>query len=317
MPARSQLILYIAWKNHPVARCTEQLVPFQEWQTWVRVTEPDATRAGARPLIVLHGGPGMAHNYVRNIADLADEDGRVVIHYDQLGCGKSTHLPDAPADFWGAPLFIEEFSNLTRQLGLSDYHLLGQSWGGMLGSEIATRRPPGLRSLVICNSPASMQLWSDAANALRHDLPAEVQAALDTHEAAGTLRDPEYLRATEAFYQKHVCRVVPTPRDFQDSVEQMEAEPTVYHTMNGPNEFHVVGSMRTWTVIDRLHAIEAPTLVIAGEHDEATPATWRPFVDLIPDVQSHVFADASHCVHLEHPSLFRCVVSEFLGKVDG
>ena len=79
----------------------------------------------------------MAHNYVRNFAELADETGRTVIHYDQIGCGNSTHLPDAPADFWTPALFVEEFHSVREALGVDEYHLLGQSWGGMLSAEIA------------------------------------------------------------------------------------------------------------------------------------------------------------------------------------
>jgi L-proline amide hydrolase len=294
---------------------TTTTIPFREWETWVRVASPREPQSGALPLIVLHGGPGMAHNYVRNIAELADI-GRTVIHYDQLGCGNSTHLPEAPLEFWNPQLFVDEFMNLVERLGLTQYHLLGQSWGGMLGAEIATRRPAGLRSLMICNSPASMRLWTEGAAELRSELPLDVQDALTRHEQAGTVLDPEYLVATDVFYQRHVCMVTPTPSDFQESVVQMEAEPTVYHTMNGPNEFHVVGSLRTWSIVDRLGLIDTPTLVVAGEHDEATPATWQPFVEGIAGATGHVFPDASHCVHLEHPDAFRSVIGEFLASHD-
>ena len=290
-------------------------VPFCAWETWVRITAPDEPRAGALPLIVLHGGPGMAHDYLLNLDELADS-GRTVIHYDQLGCGNSTHLPDAAEDFWTPQLFVDEFENLVAALGLADYHLLGQTWGGMLGAEIATRRPAGLRSLSICNSPASMALWAEGAAGLRALLPVEVQATLSRHETQGTVTHPDYLAAAEVFYERHVCRVTPVPDDFQRSVAQMEAEPTVYHTMNGPNEFHVVGTLRSWSIIDRLEQIEAPTLVVAGEFDEATPATWRPFLDRIPTVASHVFAGASHCTHLEQPEAFRSVIAAFLARHD-
>src|ERR1700750_874204 len=121
--------------------CTTRLVPFREYQTWVQITAPDEPRDGALPLFVLHGGPGMAHNYVRNIAGLAAETGRTVIHYDQIGCGNSTHLPDAPAGFWTPDLFVEEFHAVRGALGIDEYHVLGQSWGGMLGAEIAVRQP--------------------------------------------------------------------------------------------------------------------------------------------------------------------------------
>lgn len=292
-------------------------VPFAGGRTWVQITTPETAVLGALPLFVLHGGPGMAHDYVRNIAALADETGRTVVHYDQIGCGRSTHRPEAPVEFWQPSLFVDEFEAVRAALGVDTYHLLGQSWGGMLGAEIAVRRPEGLASLSICNSPASMDLWVQGATELRAELPSEVQSALDRHEAAGTVTDPEYVAATMEFYRRHVCRVEPMPPDFLDSERQMEAEPTVYHTMNGPNEFHVLGTLRNWSIVDRLPQIAVPTLVIAGEFDEATPATWRPFVERIPHAGSHVFAGASHCTHLEMPEQFRAVIADFLSQHDG
>jgi L-proline amide hydrolase len=296
---------------------TTTTVPFRDdLETWVQVTEPAEPVAGALPLVVLHGGPGMAHDYLNSLAALADETGRTVVLYDQVGCGRSSHRPDAPADFWTPQLFVDEFANVVAALGLDRYHVLGQSWGGMLGSEIAVRRPAGLVSLAICNSPASMRLWVEGANALRAQLPPETREALDRHEAAGTVDDPEYLAATRVFYERHVCRVVPMPQDFVDSEAQMEAEPTVYHTMNGVNEFFVTGTLRDWTVVDRLDAVAVPTLVVAGEFDEATPETWAPFVERIPDVREHVLPGASHCSHLEQPEAFRALIAGFLAEHD-
>jgi L-proline amide hydrolase len=294
-----------------------RMVPFRDLETWVQVTTPESPVAGALPLVVLHGGPGMAHDYVRNIAALADETGRTVVHYDQVGCGRSSHRPDAPAEFWTPALFVEEFRNVIAALGLPRYHLLGQSWGGMLGSEIAVTQPDGLVSLSICNSPASMTLWVEGANELRARLPEAVRSALDRHEADGTIQDPEYLDATREFYERHVCRVVPMPQDFVDTEAQLADDPTVYFTMNGVNEFFVTGTLADWTIVDRLDRVAVPALVIAGEFDEATPATWAPYVERIPDVRSQVFADASHCTHLEHPEAFRALVGDFLAEHDG
>jgi L-proline amide hydrolase len=212
-------------------------------------------------------------------------------------------------------LFVDEFHNLREALGFDEYHVLGQSWGGMLGAEIAVRRPEGLKSLEICNSPASMELWLAGAARLRAELPAQVREALDRHEADGTLDHPDYVDATRVFYERHVCRVTPMPQDFVDSEQQMLADPTVYFTMNGPNEFHVVGTGRDWTIIDRLPQIAVPTLVVAGEFDEATPETWEPFVAHIPGARAHVFAGASHCTHLEMPDAFRAVVADFLAPL--
>jgi L-proline amide hydrolase len=69
----------------------EGFAPFGEHRTWYRVTGDLA--GGKPPLVALHGGPGCTHDYIEAYADLA-ADGRAVVHYDQLGNGKSTHLRD-------------------------------------------------------------------------------------------------------------------------------------------------------------------------------------------------------------------------------
>ncbi|WIB13188.1 alpha/beta fold hydrolase [Curtobacterium sp. MCPF17_052] len=62
--------------------------------------------------------------------------------------------------------------------------------------------------------------------------------------------------------------------------------------------------------------MDVPTLVVAGEHDEATHATWQPFVQHITDARQHVFPGASHCTHLEQPQEFRRVIGAFLAEHD-
>ena len=286
-------------------------VDFGPYETWYRVTGD--LEGGQVPLVVLHGGPGAAHNYLLEIAGLAST-GRPVIHYDQLGCGNSTHLRDRGAEFWTVELFLEELTNLLDKLDVGPHHLLGQSWGGMLGAEYAVTRPSGLQSLVISNSPASMDLWVTEANRLRQDLPSDVRNALDYHEANGTTDDPAYLAATQVFYDRHVCRVVPNPPEVVATMTQLNEDPTVYHTMNGPNEFYCIGTLRTWSIIERLGSIVAPTLLISGRHDEATPVTVQPFYDRIADVRWTVFEESSHMPFVEEPDRYRDVVGAFLAE---
>ena len=288
-------------------------VAFGAYETWYRVTGD--LDAGRIPLVVLHGGPGAAHNYLLQIANLAST-GRPVIHYDQLGCGNSTHLPDQGGEFWTVDLFLDELTNLVAALGLERFHLLGQSWGGMLAAEYAVTRPAGLAALVISNSPASIDLWVAEATRLRHDLPADVRDALDLHEAAGTTQDPAYLAATQAFYDRHVCRVVPNPPEVLATEAQLNEDPTVYHTMNGPNEFYCIGTLRSWSIVDRLSLIAAPTLLISGRYDEATPATVQPFADRVENARWTIFEHSSHMPFVEEPEHYRDVVGAFLDEHD-
>lgn len=283
-------------------------------RTWYRVT--GELHGGRPPVVVLHGGPGATHDYTLAMADLVG-DGRAVVHYDQLGCGRSSHLPDADPATWTVGLFVRELADLVQHLGIgSGFHVVGQSWGGMLGPEFVLAHPEGVRSLSICDSPASMALWVAAANRLRADLPPQVQSVLLAHEAAGTTGDPAYREAEQVFYDRHVCRVLPNPPEVSTSFAAIDADPTVYHAMNGPSEFHVIGSLRTWSVVDRLEGLRVPTLVVAGAHDEAQPEAWAPFVERVPDVRSHVFASSSHMPHVEEPQAFLDVVGGFLREHD-
>ena len=287
---------------------------FGAYETWYRISGD--LGAGKPPVVILHGGPGVAHNYVDSYKLLALQ-GRAVIHYDQIGCGNSTLLPEKGADFWTPQLFIDELENLVDHLGIRPaFHVLGQSWGGMLGAEYGVTRPKGLKSLTIANSPASMKLWVEEANRLRADMPVEIQDALNRHEKAGTTSDPEYQQATMAFYERHVCRVVPFPPEVTESFEQVARNPTVYNVMNGPNEFFVIGTLKTWSIIDRLPAIEVPTLIISGRHDEATPATVQPYKDGIKGSRWEIFEHSSHMPHVEEKEKCMQVVGAFLDQHD-
>jgi L-proline amide hydrolase len=174
-----------------------------------------------------------------------------------------------------------------------------------------------LRGLVIADSPASMDLWVEAAGGLRAELPSEIDRTLREHEDAGTTDSPEYQQAMMVFYQKHVCRLQPMPPEVVATFEAMDADPTVYQTMNGPSEFHVIGSLRGWSIVDRVGAIDVPTLLVSGRYDEATTETVRPFYEGIPDVRWSVFAESSHMPHVEEADRFHTVVNGFLATLDG
>jgi len=283
---------------------------WQHGETWYRV-EGDLTN-GQTPLVLLHGGPGVAHNYLIPIAELVKPTGRAAVLYDQIGCGLSTHLVDAPEEFWTPELFMEELQLLVTHLGVSDnYAILGHSWGGMLGMQFAAKKPSGLQALVVADSPAGMQIWVSEANKLRALLPAEVEATLQLHEGAGTTDSLEYLAAMDVFYAKHVCRI-PMPPDVLASFAQLNEEPTVYHTMNGPSEFHCIGTLKNWDIHEELHNIAVPTLIISGAYDEATPAMVQEIHRRIPDVLWELFPSSSHMPHVEEPERFARVLNTYL-----
>ena len=291
----------------------EGYIPFRDWKTWYWVVG-ERDEPGKLPLLALHGGPGAAHDYLESLEAMA-AGGRRVIFYDQLGCGNSG-LPGPAPELWTVGLYVEEIDVVRRFLGLDRVHLLGQSWGGMLAMEYTLTRPSGLASLTVASSPASMRQWVSEANRLRAALPSSVQQTLLEHEAAGTTDSQAYQAAMMEFYRRHVCRTYPWPEGVRRTFAKLEQNPEVYNTMNGPSEFHVIGTLKDWSVVDRLPEINVPTLVTSGRYDEATPAIAETVHRGIAGSEWTVFEHSAHCAHAEEPERYCAVLEAFLTRVE-
>jgi proline-specific peptidase len=289
---------------------TEGTVPFRGYRTWYQVVGELHSPDGKRPLLVLHGGPGVPHDYLGDLARLAD-GGRAVVFYDQLGCGKSDH-PDDPA-LWVMRTFVDEVAAVRDALGLERVHLLGHSWGGWLALEYALGRPLGLVSLVLASTCASLPAFAAETRGLKESLPREVQEVIDRHEAEGTTDDEAYVEATMAYYTQWVCRREPFPDHVMHSFANLSED--VYGTMQGP-EWNVTGNLRDWDVTARLGELDLPVLVTSGRYDEVTPALVEPLVEGIRGAESVVFEDSSHLAMAEEPDRYREVLESFLGRVE-
>jgi len=264
------------------------------------------------PLLVLHGGPGAGHDYLEPLEVLATE--RPVIFYDQLGCGRS-EKPDDPS-LWRVERFVREVDEVRRGLGLDEIHLLGQSWGGWLAIEYMLGQPAGVVSLILANTSASTAQFVAEAAKLKAALPADLPATLARGEATGDFHSPEYTAAVMEFYRRHVCRLPEWPPCVMRTVENLDGN-QVYETMNGPNEFMVVGNLKGWDRSDRIREISVPCLILVGRHDEIPPVCSETLHAGIPRSQLVVFEASSHMPHLEEPERYLQVVTEFFVAVAG
>jgi proline-specific peptidase len=286
---------------------SEGFVDYRGYRTWYRVVED--RDAGAVPLLALHGGPGSTHNYFAPLERLADE--RAVVLYDQIGCGKSNRPQDIE---WNLDVFRDEVVAVRDQLGLDRIHLLGTSWGGMLALEHFLSGAPGIQSLVLSSTLASVDEWAEEQNRLRDQLPPDVIETLDSHERAGTYDDPDYERAMEVYFDRHFYRG-PKPRA---ELERMAAEKAtdVYRAMQGPNEWTVTGALKGWDVRDRLGEIDVPTLVVRGRYDMCTDKIAAALVAGIRDVREVVLEESSHTPVLEETERYLDVVGSFVRECE-
>jgi L-proline amide hydrolase len=253
---------------------------------------------------------------VLSIANVANS-GRAVVHYDQIGSGRSTLLPEKDADFLTVEFYLAELNNLLVHFGIEDdYFILGQSWGAMLGAEHAVLCPSGLKGLVLSNGLASAATWASEAKRLIGEMPAKHRNVLEQTLRTGDFTSDAFKEAEGAYYDVHVCRVTPKPREYDVTTEYMDVDGTVYATMWGPSEFAPTGSLVNWSIVERLSQIVAPTLVVSGRHDEATPLVQKEFMDNISHAEQIILENSSHMPFIEEPELYIQRVNAFLEKCE-
>lgn len=289
-------------------------------RTWVRRVVPDATDHAAgstqasparTPLIVVHGGPGLSHDYLTDLDRLADLPGRgrEVIYYDQAGCGRSESPPEPTT--WSLDLFADELSALVSVLGLDRYDVLGHSAGGWIALTSALREPPGLRRLVLASTCADMPLYRREVRLLKDALPDGLGAVIDRCEADGTTDSPEYAAAFGRFQSLHVLCGDTVPANMLASLSVLNE--TVYNALLGP-EWNMTGSLKNWTVADQLGRLDLPVLVTSGRSDEMTLATVAPMAHAVRGARWRVFEHSAHMSMMEEPDDYARTVASFLDR---
>ncbi|HEU4428186.1 MAG TPA: proline iminopeptidase-family hydrolase [Myxococcota bacterium] len=299
------LLAGVACATQPLAS-GERFLDAPGGRIWVHV----AGSGRGTPLLVLHGGPGASSAYLRSLEVLGDE--RPVVFYDQLGGGKSERPDDA--SLWTLERFARELAGLREQLGLRRVHVLGHSWGATLAAEHVLGGARGVESVVFASPLLSTELWMRDANALRARLPAETQAVLAAHEAAGTTDSPAYQAAAGEYYQRHLVLRRPLPPELREMSASINQQ--IYATMWGPSEFTVTGNLKGYDARARLPRLRMPVLFIAGRSDEATPASAAELQRLVPGAELVVLEHSAHMTPLDEPEAFAAAIRAFLREAD-
>lgn len=273
------------------------------------------------PLVCLHGGPGIPHQYILPTCLVHVDHGIPVLMYDQIGCGESTRFPDKKGDesFWPVELFMSELDNVIEHFGIKEFDLYGQSWGAMLAGQYALeRQPTGLRKLIVEGGPTDIPVYDKIAKRLRSQLPEDVQEVLDRCEREGKMESEEYEKATMVYYGRHICRIDPFPDELMESFEAVGKDNTVYFTMLGANEFNCTGSLKDWSITDQLHKITEKTvpggmLVMNGFYDSVQDENTAPFFyNVSCKVKWVRFAESSHMPFFEEQEKFFEALGTFL-----
>jgi proline-specific peptidase len=261
------------------------------------------------PVILVHGGPGASSYYLKPLEVLGDE--RPVVRYDQLGGGHSDKTTDTT--LFTIAHFVKELDSLRSALGYERVHLIGHSWGSILAFEYYRAHPERVASLTLASAALNIPEWQRNTRKLVLTLSDSSQQAIKASEAANDFDSPDYAKAMEEFYGKYVWRR-PVQEDLDSTMKSM-SQP-IYSYMQGPSEFTITGTLRTYDATRLLRRVKVPTLYTVGEYDEANPETIKRFAARTPGAKVEVIPDAAHIVTWDNPEATVRVVREFLRSVD-
>ncbi|MCM1028074.1 MAG: alpha/beta hydrolase [Pseudoflavonifractor sp.] len=232
------------------------------------------------PLILMHGW-GCDHSTVASVAATASLT-NTVYSLDLPGFGES----DEPTRPWTPEDYAAMLRAFVTALGIKRPTLAGHSYGGRVAIVYGATYPDEVDRLILI----------DAAGVKpRH--------GLKWHWKVGSFKTGKWLLNTFLGKEK-AAPVIERWRNKRGSADYRAASPMMKATMSASvNE----------DLCHYMPSIKAPTLLMWGEKDTATPlADARKMERLIPDAGIVTFIGAGHYSFLDAPAHFAAVLAEFL-----
>lgn len=293
-----------------------KVIPIQtpkgEFKVWTK-------RIGNNPkikLLLLHGGPGIGHEYFECFESFLPQEGIEFIYYDQLGTCNSDYPTDT--SLWDLPRFVEEVEQVRTALGLTkdNFYLLGHSWGGILAMEYALKYQQNLKGLVISNMMSDAVAYDKyAADVLAKQMTPSVLAEIQALEAKGDYANPRYMELLlPNFYGQHICRI--PLEQWPEPVNRAFAKlnQTQYVMLQGPSEFGIAGKLETWDRSRDLPKITVPTLTIGAKHDTMDPEHMKWMATQMPNGTYLDCPNGSHMAMYDDQQAYFAGLLAFLKK---
>jgi proline iminopeptidase len=264
-------------------------------------------------VLVVPGGPGLDHQYLHSIADLAPLGYRVIF-YDPLGCGRSEQPRNvAECSFRNS---IEEVEGLWRALRASGpLNLLGHSYGGRVALEAAVQNPGLFASLVLFSPsvrlPEVESIWNTAR------LPPKARAFLtrknpkfeDIWESGPKDGYRCYREGYEIFTRLRVCRMKVPPQDLVHTMQHSSSKVATAIIRSEKAYYGPSSPAETARLYERL---KVPCLLTVGRYDQLSASSIRAMQRRIPRSRMVVFEHSSHLANWEERERFIETLDRFL-----
>jgi len=258
-------------------------------------------RIGAgRPVVVLHGGPGADHEYLRPGFD-ALADGRELIYYDQRGGGRSPVPRNVPV---GWTEQVADLEALRRHWGLEQLTLVGYSWGGLLALLYALEHPGRVGRLALVSPAPTWRAARERFEAVfsRRNLDPAFQ------EQRRLLRESGLRERDPAAFQQRIFELS-VAAYFFDPARARDLTP---FRVVGRTQQEVWQSLGDYDLRPRLPRLAGiPALVLHGEEDPIPIDAARTEAELLR-AEFHPVPRCGHVPYVEAFETFRTVVGAFL-----
>lgn len=270
-------------------------------------------------LLALHGGPGGNHEYWEDAAEqLKKQSLNVqVTMYDQLGSLYSDQPdfsdPEIAKKYLTYEYFLDEVDEVREKLGLDNFYLIGQSWGGLLVQEYAVKYGQHLKGAIISSMVDEIDEYVDRVNELREKtLSPEAVAFMKECEAKNDYSNPKYQEYVQVMNEQYVDRKQPSKLYHLKDL----GGTAVYNVFQGDNEFVITGKLKDWHFRDQLKNIKVPTLITFGEHETMPIETAKTMNSLIPNSQLVTTPDGGHHHMVDNPDVYYKHLADFIRNVE-
>ncbi|MEJ6399698.1 proline iminopeptidase-family hydrolase [Nicoliella lavandulae] len=274
---------------------------------------------GTIHLLALHGGPGGTHEYWEDTADQLKKQGLdVQVHmYDQLGSWYSDS-PDfddpAVADkVLTYDYFLDEVEEVRQKLGLDQFYLIGQSWGGLLVQLYAQKYGQHLKGAIISSMVDEIDDYTKHLNQIREkEFAPDELAFMKECEANNDYDNERYQNDVDQLNRDYIDRKQPPAIAHLTSL----ANTTIYNAFQGDNEFVITGKLGEWHNTDNLKNIKVPTLVTFGEHESMPLATGKRMAEMIPNAQFVSTPNGGHHHMIDNAPVYYKHLADYIKAVE-
>eukprot|EP00467_Chlorarachnion_reptans_P019332 CAMPEP_0114493554 /NCGR_PEP_ID=MMETSP0109-20121206/4170_1 /TAXON_ID=29199 /ORGANISM="Chlorarachnion reptans, Strain CCCM449" /LENGTH=358 /DNA_ID=CAMNT_0001670511 /DNA_START=35 /DNA_END=1111 /DNA_ORIENTATION=- len=280
---------------------------------WV-YTARKGPESGKLPLVVVHGGPAFTHNYLLPLKQQACR-GREVIFYDQAGCGDSQRVANVTKDApWllTVKYYVEELETVVSHLGVEKFHLLGNSWGGMLVMLYALSKfNERIVSLIVSGGLSDTQFYIHAQEEYLHTtLPVPTQRFMEEIRKTGRYDDPKYQDLVKHLTGMWTIRTYPWPTCYVKCHEKQNVE--IYALMQGDDEFTAGGVLSHVNFTEHLRRINVPVLMTHGRFDTMTASQQENMAKEIRGVKVIEYEHSGHLTMIDDAGKFNDDVATFM-----